>query len=136
MELKPFALIWLILISSLILLNCNSLKSQSTFERYSALIAGIDSSIRISDYDKTFIVHFNFCTGTHYCGDNLIKYIEKNKNKKILIICDDPNNKYLHKLKNNSYKLLFIDFMLLERDGLFSVYNIEMTKKRKFRKLI
>jgi hypothetical protein len=133
---KHFIFNWLILINGLVCISAVTGNGQNPFENYQAFFIGIDSTVNISNFDKTYIVHFNFCSSPKYCGDNLIRYIEKDKNKKILIICDDPKNKYLLKLKNNFYRFVSVDFLLLDRHGLFSVYNIEITKKRKVRKLL
>ncbi len=127
---------YLLFNSVFMLTFCSIVNGQATFDRYQSFVLGVDSSVNISNYDKTYIVHFNFCTAPKYCGQNLIKLIERNKGKQILILCDDTKNKYLQKLKNNSYRLVQVDFLQMDRHGLFSVYNIEITKKRKVKKLI
>lgn len=136
MESKRSAFSCLMFSSAIMLIICYPGAAQGTFDRYQSFVFDVDSSIDIGNYDKTYIVHFNFCAAPKYCGRNLITYIEKNKGKQILILCDDPKNKYLQKLKNNSYHLLQVDFLQMDRHGLFSVYNIEITKKRKVKKLI
>lgn len=133
---KHFVFNWLIISNALMFIISYPGAAQGIFDRYQSFILGIDSSIDIGNYDKTYIVHFNYCTSPKYCGNNLINYIEKNKNKRILILCDDPKNNYLKKLKNNSYHLFQVDFTQLDRNGLFSVYNIEINKKQKVKKLI
>ncbi len=135
MELKRSVLHWLIAINLLILLS-NSLNAQASFQDYRSFVSRVDTSVDIANYDKIYIVHFNMCTNPNYCGENLIKYINKNQDKSILILCDDLENEHLKKLENNKYTLLHIDFFELDRYGLLSVYNIEITKKRKVKKLI
>lgn len=136
MESKYLKSVCWITISVAIFLQPFCVKGQGLFEEYREFIMDADSSIDIKNYDKTYIIHFNFCTSPKYCGDNLVKHIERDKNKKILIVCDNPKNSYLLKLKNNHYETLNIDFKKMEQGGLFSVYNMEIHKSKKIKKLI
>lgn len=123
----PFLRSAFLLINILYVFNC---KSQPTYSETAARMARMDSSVHLNDYDAVFIVHFNFCSGSELCGDQLVRYILRMKKKNILIICD-TSNVYCRKLLENSIRVKFVEFATLERYGLFSFYNLCIQPKRK-----
>ena len=125
-----------LLISLCLLLPASTLRSQLKFDQFHDALIEIDSSLNVMAYDKTYIVHFNFCTSNKYCGKRLIDYINKNKNKKILLICDDATSTYIKFLDTkNIFRIAFVDTYAMQKKGIFSVYNIELTPKGRIKKL-
>jgi len=100
------------------------------------ILTRIDSTLDIAKYDEVFIVHFNFCSSTRYCGKNLIQYINTSKSKNILIIADDIKNEYLKGIKEDLPITLFsLEVIKMQKYGIFSVYNMQISKERKIKKL-
>ncbi len=97
----------------------------------------IDSTIHLISYNKAFVIHFNFCSSTKYCGQKMVDFIAKTKGDKILIICDNADAKILEPLRTqNRFELKQINQTILTQYGLFSVYNLYIyPQKRKIVKL-
>jgi len=125
------------LTSSLLVLIYWALNAQSEFEKFYYPLIALDSSFDLMEYDMTYIIHFNFCSSNKYCGKKLIDYINRNKGKKILLLSDDVSNPLFCFLnENNFYYIAYIDTYFLQRNGIFSAYNIEIRKTKIVRKLL
>lgn len=107
------------------------------YQYFEQTLPEIDSSIHLNTYNKAFVIHFNFCSSTKYCGQKMVDFIAKTKGDKILIICDNADAKILEPLRTqNRFELKQINQTILTQYGLFSVYNLYIyPQKRKIVKL-
>lgn len=139
MESKYLKYLWKIInIVIIMTIWANTTKAQSTFEYYQKKIFLYDSLTNISDFDVAYIVHFNFCSSNKYCGKKLIKYLENIKKQKVILLCDDINNPLLESIRElPNFTIKYIDQDFLQKHGVFSVYNLEISSKhKKVKKLI
>lgn len=121
-----------------LLLGCSlQAQQQVSYRSFEQTLPTIDSTIVFAHYDKVFVVHFQFCTGSKYCRENLVSLIGKQKGNRILVICENAGAKILQPLTNQSrFEFKEINTITLTQYGLFSVYNIMLNpKKKKLKKL-
>ncbi|QQS31111.1 MAG: hypothetical protein IPM47_09415 [Sphingobacteriales bacterium] len=113
-------------------------QQNTNYSQFDKMLPIIDSTIFISNYDKVFIVHFNFCTSTKYCGQHLINYMLAAKGSRILVVCENTNAKILDPLKTSDrFEFKEISNLTLTQYGLFSVYNLLILPgKKKIKKLL
>ncbi|HRK29320.1 MAG TPA: hypothetical protein PK239_18735 [Chitinophagales bacterium] len=116
------------------LMFCTTLQAQQqlTYRNFNQTLAALDSAIQLNQYSKAFIVHFNFCSSTKYCGENLINFMLRTKGDRILVVCENTDAKILAPLKTQSrFEFKAISNHTLTQYGLFSVYNILLNPRKK-----
>lgn len=87
--------------------------------------------VNLDDYTHVFIMHIGFCASTNFCNEKMVEYIAEKKAGKSLVIFDMEDEEYRKLLLQiEGIELLYIDREFLEKNAIFSVYNLHIKKKR------
>jgi hypothetical protein len=87
--------------------------------------------INLDDYTNVFIMHIGFCASTNYCNEKMVDYIVEKKSGRNLVIFDREDIKYKQLLLQiEGIELVYVDRQYLEKNAVFSVYNLHIKKKR------
>lgn len=87
--------------------------------------------IDLNDYRNVFIMHIGFCASTNYCNEKMVDYIAEKKSGRNLVIVDMEDIKYKQLLLQiEGIELMYVDRPYLEKNAVFSVYNLHIKKKR------
>lgn len=97
-------------------------------------IIELNPGLDINDYSRIFIVYFNFCAPSKYCGEYLLNYIEKKISDNTLIIVSDTATQQFFMLKNETREVpvtvACIPLDIQQRHDIFSVYSRHIYRRK------
>lgn len=90
-----------------------------------------ETPINLNDYSTIFVMHIGYCASTNFCNEKMVEYIDEKKAGKTLVIFDMEDEEYKNMLLQiEGIELLYIDRNYLEKNAIFSVYNLHIKKKK------
>ncbi len=102
-----------------------------TYAEFHKAFMSYKTPIDLNDYRNVFIMHIGFCASTNYCNEKMVDYIAEKKSGRNLVIVDMEDIKYKQLLLQiEDIELVYVDRQYLEKNAVFSVYNLHIKKKR------
>ncbi len=125
-----FARLLLILLISIQLLSWSK-SDKIPYSEFHKAFMSYKTPIDLNDYRNVFIMHIGFCSSTKYCNEKMVDYIAEKKSGRNLVIVDMEDSKYKQLLLQiEGIELMYVDRPYLEKNAVFSVYNLHIKKKR------